>query len=58
MRDRTGVEFDEQCTTKGSYIDEFHTRITVLGNRADAVHQSTLSLSPASRAREADAPAD
>jgi hypothetical protein len=31
---KTGVEFDERCTTKGSYIDEFHSRITVLGRRA------------------------
>ena len=31
---RTSVEFDERCTTKGSYIDEFHSRITALGHRA------------------------
>jgi hypothetical protein len=28
------VEFDERCTTKGHYNDEFHSRITVMGHRA------------------------
>jgi hypothetical protein len=28
------VEFDERCTTKGQYIDEFHSRITVMSHRA------------------------
>jgi hypothetical protein len=30
----TGVEFDERCTTKGDYIDKFHSRITVMGHGA------------------------
>jgi hypothetical protein len=28
------VEFDERCTTKGDYIDEFHSGITDLGHGA------------------------
>jgi hypothetical protein len=30
----TSVEFDERCTTKGHYIDEFHSQIAVVGDRA------------------------
>ena len=30
----TSVEFDERCTTKGEYVDEFHSRITDLGHGA------------------------
>ena len=30
----TSVEFDERCTTKGDYIDEFHSGITDLGHGA------------------------
>lgn len=30
----TGVEFDERCTTKGDYIDAFHSRIMMTGERS------------------------
>jgi hypothetical protein len=30
----TSFEFNELCTTKGEYIDEFHSRIIVTGERS------------------------
>ena len=32
--DGTSVQFDERCTTKGEYIDSFHSRIIMKGKRS------------------------
>ena len=37
---RTSVGFDERCTTKGNYIDEFHSRIMVMGLRGILVSRT------------------